>query len=115
MKQEDAYITAATLKLLEKAGVDCKEGLPTQARVMRWLREEYRMHVMAAPYRYPDKWRVMLVYVGQSKEGDDKYDMCNLGKTYSSYEKAAEDGIKWVLKEIVLKIVDNKKREISKK
>ena len=77
---------------------------PTQAVAMRWLRDEYRIAVSPIPYRYPDKWDCMLVYLGEPLEKDDKYDICLLGTIRPSYEEAAEAGIRHVLKEVVAEI-----------
>lgn len=74
---------------------------PTQAEVMKWLREEHNIAVSPLPYRYPGVWRVMLVYLGEPAEKDDKYDICMLEKDHASFEEAAEAGIRHVVKEIV--------------
>ena len=84
---------------------------PTQAVAMQWLREEYNFAVVPIPYRYPGKYTVILVYLGQSMEKDDKYDICELGKTFGSHEDAAEYGIRYVVKNIVAKIRRELKRQ----
>ena len=133
---EETYVTFKTAMMLEKAGFDykCRQfymhdgdrwpythqtvlpskeptcDAPTQAQALRWLREEYNIAVMPIPYRYPGKWKNILVYLGEPMEKDDKYDICQLGKIYMSYEDAAEDGIQHVIKGIVFKI----QRELKK-
>lgn len=77
---------------------------PTQAVAMRWLRDEYHIAVSPIPYRYPGKWDCMLVYLGEPKEKDDKYDISLLGIIRTSYEEVAEEGIRYVLKNIVAEI-----------
>lgn len=101
-KKDGTRLEHRVLKVLQNKEkvYDC----PTQAVVMRWLREEYRLAVVPLPYRYPGKWTVMLVYLGQPKEKDDRYDTCNLGKTFESYEDAAEYGIRYALKHLVNEI-----------
>jgi len=127
---KEQYITFSTAKMLSKYGFtwQCRSyylgdrqrfehcyqevmppeepvyPCPTQAEVMRWLREQYHIAVTPVPYRYPDKWDCMLVYLGEPMEKDDKYDICLLEKIRPSYEKAAEAGIQYVLKNIVAKI-----------
>lgn len=77
---------------------------PTQAVAMRWLREEYSIAVVPIPYRYPGKWTVILVYLGEPMEKDDKYDICRLRKVLTSYEAAAEYGIQRVVRDTVSRI-----------
>ena len=127
---EEQYVTFQTAKLLHKNGfaVRCRcyylsdgnryehchmevlpkgenvYACPTQAVAMQWLREEYRLAVSPIPYRYPSKWKNILVYLGRSMEGDDKYDICQPGKVHDSYEQAAETGIQYVVKNIVAQI-----------
>ena len=133
---EEQYVTFETAKLLDKAGFNYKcrqfylhDGgrwpythqtvlpqnepachAPTQAQAMRWLREEYHIAVTPIPYRYPGKWKNILVYLGPPMEGDDKYDICQLGTSYDSYEDAAEGGIKHVVKNIVMKVIRERKK-----
>ena len=75
---------------------------------MQWLREKYKIAVTPLPYRYPNKWKCMLVYLGVPIEQDDNFDICELGKVCSSFEKAAEAGIQHVLKNIVIPIIKKK-------
>lgn len=77
---------------------------PTQAMVMKWLREENDLAVVPMPYRYPGKWMVILVFLGEPKEKDDKFDMCELRRKFTSYEEAAEYGIRYVVKYFVAEI-----------
>ena len=124
---QEQYVTFDTAKLLRRNGfvVKCrsyymKDGnrfehcvqevlpkgatvydCPTQAVAMQWLREEYSIAVTPIPYRYPGKWQVILVYLGEPMEKDDKYDICQLSKEHLSYEEAAEAGIRYVVKNIV--------------
>lgn len=127
---KEQYVTFETAKLLKRNGFawQCRsyylsdgerhehcrqEALPkgkatypcpTQAEAMRWLREEYRMAVCPLPYRYPDKWDCMLVFLGEPMEKDDKHDMCMLGKNRPSYEESAEDGIQHATRNVVAKV-----------
>ena len=128
---EEQYITFQTAKLLKENGFDGECGryydpdgrlrmkgdicwneaeTPTQAVALRWLREDYRIAVMPIPYRYPGKWKNILVYLGEPMEKDDKYDICELDDTYTSYEQAAEAGIRHVVTHIVAKI----RKELAK-
>lgn len=126
---KEQYVTFDTAKLLRRNGFaeKCrsyylKDGIrfehcqqevlpkgetvyecPTQAVTMQWLREEYNIAVTPIPYRYPRRWKVILVYLGEPMEKDDKYDICELSKKHLSYEEAAEYGIQYVTKNIVAK------------
>lgn len=81
---------------------------PTQAMSMQWLREQYHIAVTPVPYRYPNKWKCIIVYLGAPMEQDDKFDICEHRKVCLSFEEAAEAGIQYVLKNIVAKISKKK-------
>lgn len=101
-------IVAHSVRQMEKGGSWYKKY--TIDIALRWLREEYRIAVMPIPYRYPGKWKNILVYLGEPMEKDDKYDICELDDTYTSYEQAAEAGIRYVVTHIVAKI----RKELAK-
>ena len=129
--EKEQYVTFETAKLLRKNGFAWKcrsyylknggrfehcyqEVLPrgeavyecpTQEEAIRWLREEYHFAVVPMPYRYPNTWQVIFVYLGRSMEGDDKYDICQLRKIHLSYEAAAEYGIQYIVKSVVSRIL----------
>ena len=132
---QEQYITFDTAKLLKRANFNVRCGgcydengipfnrfenpdyvnaktlsAPSKALAMMWLREEYHIAVTPIPYRYPGKWKNILVYLGPPMEGDDKYDICQLDKTYDSYEDAAEGGIQHVVKNIVMKVIRERKK-----
>jgi hypothetical protein len=102
--QRYEYCHQEDLPLRDAAGFSC----PTQAMLMQWLRETYKIAVTPLPYRYPNKWKCMIVYLGVPMEQDDKFDICELGKVCLSFEEAAEAGIQYVLKNIVAKISKKK-------
>ena len=133
---QEQYVTYETAKLLRKNGFAVKCGsyylrdgnrfdhcpqevlpkgetiyeCPTQAVAMQWLREEYNIAVTPIPYRYPGRWEVILVFLGEPMEKDDKYDICELSKSHLSYEIAAEAGIQYVVKHVVARV----RRELMK-
>jgi hypothetical protein len=128
--EQEQYVTFETAKLLFKNGYmkKCrcyymKDGerfehchqevlprdeptydCPTQAAVLRWLRERYKIAIVPIPYRYPDRWINLLIYLGEPMEKDDRYDMCQLIKEFPSYEEAAEYGIIYAVGRLVAKI-----------
>lgn len=101
-------IVAHSVRQMEKGGGRYRKY--TIDIALRWLREDYSIAVMPIPYRYPGKWKNILVYLGEPMEKDDKYDICELDDTYTSYEQAAEAGIRHVVTHIVAKI----RKELAK-
>lgn len=71
---------------------------PTQQMAMRWLREQYDLHIIAFPYKANDKKKwCCQVYKTFNLLGYGKY----INDTLDSYEDAVEAAIKYSLENLI--------------
>lgn len=70
----------------------------TQALAMKWLREEYDLHIIAYPYNAngKKKWCCQ-IYKAFNLLGNEKY----VNETLDSYEQAVEAALKWCPTELL--------------
>jgi hypothetical protein len=69
---------------------------PTIYQVLKWLREEKKLHVHPEPAYFSKVglWEVYIVNIND-------YVQCSTNKEYDSYEDAALDGIEYVLDNLI--------------
>jgi hypothetical protein len=77
---------------------DLKEGcylLPTISQVLKWLREEKKIHIQILFTSPPNKWEYITVKMTNNE-------LRGMYATFTSYEQAALAGIEYVLDNLIL-------------
>ena len=83
---------------VEASGCEMHNAIlaPTHQMVMKWLREEYNIHIEPRYFPTPNIYRYVIIRLPFTRENIDSHP-----QYFNSYEEAVEAGIKYCLENLI--------------
>lgn len=96
MVLETRTVKAGTLSSYPIGVPDPKCYCPTLQMAMKWLREDYNMHIEVRYFPMPDIYRYVIIHSPATFENIDSHP-----QYFNTYEEACEAGIKYCLENLI--------------